>query len=322
MRLRKFFLLLAPLVLFPLLAQAELVDKIAAVVNDQIVALSEVQKRAAPQLAAIAQIADPAKRTQARSKALHDALEQLIDEKLVDQQIKLLDIQVSDQDVDTYIQSVKAQQHYDDAKLAQVIRQQGFTQKAFRDFVRKNIARRRLLTMKVSGKVKVTDDDLKAAYNQYKRLEGQDFEVHARHILIHVSADAPEAEVQAAYQKAEAIAEEARKPGVDFAKLAKEKSEDASASDGGDLGWFGHGVMEEAFEKAAFTTPPGKVSDPVRTDYGWHVIKVIARRPVKVKSFAEVKDQLKEKLRREQLAKYGDEYEKDLRSKAIIEVKL
>ncbi len=146
--------------------------------------------------------------------------------------------------------------------------------------------------------------------------------MHARHILVQVAPKATPEQVEAARLKALALANEARKPGVDFAALAKKKSEGPSAADGGDLGFFRRGVMVAEFEKAAFALPVGGVSDPVRTKFGWHVLKVEERRAVPPKPFEEVKEQLREKMLRAQLEKYTDQYVQELRAAGDGAVKL
>jgi peptidyl-prolyl cis-trans isomerase SurA len=80
--------------------------------------------------------------------------------------------------------------------------------------------------------------------------------------------------------------------------------------------------MVPEFDKVAFALPQGGVSDPVRTHFGWHVIKVEERKSVAVKPFEEMKDQLQEKLTREQLEKYADQYVKELRQQATVEVRI
>jgi len=121
--------------------------------------------------------------------------------------------------------------------------------------------------------------------------------------------------------KAAALADEARKPGVDFAELAKKKSEGPSAADGGDLGFFRRGVMVPEFERAAFNLPVGGVSDPIRTKFGWHVIKVEERRALAAKGFDDLKDQIRNKLLQQQLEKYTDQYVQELRAQAVVEEK-
>lgn len=130
----------------------------------------------------------------------------------------------------------------------------------------------------------------------------------ASHILIRVDSGAPEAAVAAARAKADQLLAQVRKAPADFAKLAKDNSQDpGSAAKGGDLDWFGRGAMVKAFEDAAFALKDGQVSDVVRSDFGFHVIRVTGVRPEHVKPFEEVKAEILAELKREAgMKKYAD----------------
>ena len=303
-------------------AHAELVDKVAAVVNDDIIALSEVEKRAAPELARANADRDPQQRSELRKKAIQNALDQLIAEKLMEKEMDELGISVTEQEVDLGIEDVRKQNNLEAEQFEQALRGEGYTMKDYRDFMRKHLRRLKLVNLKVRSKVKISEKDLRAAYDQWARLEQSDPEIHARHILVKVEPNASPEQVAKAEEKAKALAAEARKPGVDFAELAKKKSDGPSAAEGGDLGTFRRGMMVPEFDKVAFSLPVGGVSDPVRTRFGWHVIKVEERRSVGVKSFEEMKDQLQEKLAREQMEKYTDQYVRELRQQAAVEVRI
>ena len=313
---------LAALLTVAVPASAELVDRVAAVVNSDIITLSEVEARAAPELARLAAQGDPKQRAALREQVLKRALDGLIGEKLMEAQIRDLAIEVTDPEVELGLEDVRRQNNVDAEQFERMLGQEGFTLAAYKGFMKKHLARMKLVNLKVRSKVKVSDEDLKAAYNQLSHDESKDFEVHARHILLQLKPGAPKDEVEAAHKKALAIAEEARKPGVNFAELAKTKSEGPSAADGGDLGFFKRGVMVAEFEKAAFTLPVGGVSAPVRTKFGWHVIKVEERRSLSVQPFEAVKDQLRGQLLQGQLEKYTDQYVQELRAGAVVEVKL
>ncbi len=304
-------------------ARAELVDRVAAVVNRDIITLSEVQQRAAPELAQVETIREANKRAEARAQVLKRTLEVLIGEKLMEAEIREQGFTVSEADVEAAIEDVRRQNNITDpAQFEQLLRREGLTLASYRDMLRKQISRSQLLRVKVAPKVKVGEEDLKAAYAQYARMEGEDAEVHARHILVTVDPKATAEQVEAARQKALAIMEEARRPGMDFAALARARSEGPSAKDGGDLGFFRRGVMLPAFEKAAFSLKEGEVSEPVRTNVGWHVLKVEERRSVAVPSYEEVKPRLEAQLRQEKTEKFIEQYVQELRQKAAIEVKI
>jgi peptidyl-prolyl cis-trans isomerase D len=121
-------------------------------------------------------------------------------------------------------------------------------------------------------------------------------QLHARHILI-APKTKDDAGWAAALQRANEVWKKATAPHADFAALAKEYSDDpGSKASGGDLGWFGRGRMVKQFEDAAFALKPGGVSTPVRTQFGYHIIKLEEQRPAAVRPLAEVRDQIKDKL--------------------------
>jgi len=226
-------------------------------------------------------------------------------------------------EVDEAMADVKKQNGITDpAQFEQLLSREGYTLKSYRDFLTKQISRSRLMQMRVATKVKITEEDLKAAYAQYSKLEGEEFEVHARHILVTVDAKATPEQVEEARKKAEAIAAEARRPGMNFEALARARSEGPSKEDGGDLGFFRRGVMVPAFEQAAFSLKVGEVSNPIRTNFGWHVLKVEERRAIGVTSYEEMRSKLELQLRQQKTEKFVDQYVQELRKKAVIEVKL
>jgi peptidyl-prolyl cis-trans isomerase C len=152
------------------------------------------------------------------------------------------------------------------------------------------------------GKAAVTDAALKKVYDDAaKQISGEE-EVHARHILVGTEAEAKEVIAKL-------------KKGADFAELAKKESKDPGASDGGDLGFFTKDQMVPEFSAAAFALKPGQISDPVKSQFGWHVIKVEEKRARKAPPFDQVKPQLEAFVIRKAQA----EYVAKLRSDAKIE---
>lgn len=303
-------------------ARAEVVDRVAAVVNNDIIALSEVEQRVAPELSRLSTERDPAKRGAARTELLKKSLDSLIGEKLLEAALKELNIEVTDQEVELGIDDVRKQNNLPAEQFEQLLRNEGYSMASYREFMKKQLARLKLINLKVRSKVKVSDEDLKGEYARMSRMESEDVEVHARHLLVQVPPKASAELIETTRQKAVALAAEARKAGVDFAELAKAKSEGPSAKDGGDLGFFRRGVMVAEFEREAFKLPIGGVSDPIRTKFGWHVIKVEERRALSAKPFEEMKEQLKDRLIRSQLEKFTEQYVQELRQAAAVEVKL
>jgi peptidyl-prolyl cis-trans isomerase C len=148
----------------------------------------------------------------------------------------------------------------------------------------------------------VSEDDAKKIYDEKIATMTPEQEVHARHILVETK------------EEAEEIAKRL-KDGEDFAKLADEKSKDANA-EGGDLGFFTRGQMLKPFEDAAFALDVGEISEPVQTQFGWHIIKVEEKRDQKLPTFDEVKEAIMAQLvqQKAQVVVTG------LRDKAEIEI--
>ena len=130
-----------------------------------------------------------------------------------------------------------------------------------------------------AGKAALSDEALHKVYDEAVKQMGNEQEVHARHILVPTE------------DEAKAIAAELKK-GADFATLAKEKSKDPGAADGGDLGYFTKDQMVPEFSDAAFKLDKGQISDPVHTQFGWHIIKVEDKRTKPTPTFDQVKAQL------------------------------
>ncbi len=147
-------------------------------------------------------------------------------------------------------------------------------------------------------KAAVSDDDL----TDYYEINADEFSepemAHARHILFRVNENADPEEVAKAHDRADAVLKMARE-GIDFAELAKEYSEGPTAKDGGDLGWFAKDQMVKPFSDAAFSMKIGEISELVRTQFGFHIIKLEERREARSRTFEEVKDELRTKLTRE-----------------------
>jgi peptidyl-prolyl cis-trans isomerase D len=141
--------------------------------------------------------------------------------------------------------------------------------------------------------VSVTDDELKAVYQQNIQQYEVPDRVHAEHILL-MTVGKTDAEVAEVKKQAEDILAQARKKGANFEELAKKYSEDpGSKTKGGDLGWLVRGQTVPEFEKAAFTQPKGEISDLIRTQYGFHIIKVLDKETAHTKPFEEVKDSIR-----------------------------
>jgi peptidyl-prolyl cis-trans isomerase C len=141
------------------------------------------------------------------------------------------------------------------------------------------------------GKAATTDEAMKKVYEEASKQITGEQEVRARHILVESEDDA------------KAVKAELDK-GADFAEVAKKKSKDPGAADGGDLGFFTKEQMVPEFSAVAFTLEPGKISDPVKSQFGWHIIKVEEKRSRQAPAFDQVKGQIETYVTRKAQADY------------------
>ena len=148
------------------------------------------------------------------------------------------------------------------------------------------------------SQMSVSDDEVKQYYEEHQSEFGTQEQRQASHILITVAKQATDADKQAAKAKAEQVLQQVKQSPAKFAALAKEYSQDpGSAANGGDLGMFGRGAMVKPFEDSVFNLKVGDVSGLVQTDFGYHIIKLMAVKPAKVQSLSEMKSLIAQRLK-------------------------
>jgi peptidyl-prolyl cis-trans isomerase D len=153
----------------------------------------------------------------------------------------------------------------------------------------------------LGAEIPVDPADVRRQYDGNARRYGKPEERQVSHILIAVKPDASEADQAAAKKRAEELLAQAKKNPAQFAELAKSASQDpGSAGQGGDLGMIERdGSMPKPFEDAVFSMKPGEIAGPIRTDFGWHILKLTAIEPAKLRSFDEVKGQIEQDLKKQ-----------------------
>ncbi len=143
--------------------------------------------------------------------------------------------------------------------------------------------------------ITVTENEIKGFYELNRGSYEVPAKVRARHTLLKVSPDAPESEVKSVKEEALKILERAES-GEDFSELAEKYSQGPTSAHGGDLGYFKRGEMAKPFEDLAFSLKPGDIGGPVRTQFGWHIVKVEDKNEAKIKSLSEVRDQIRARV--------------------------
>ncbi len=302
----------------PAMAAPHVVDRVAAIVNEEMIPLSEVYARAIPHMVRLEQ---EGRATADNKKAILKAsLEESIADRLLAAEQKIYGIEVTDAEVEAALDDVRMQNRMDRDTFERALSAQGMTMDAYRDKLRQDLASMRLVSFKVRSKVKISEEDIQAEYANMVRDAKTDFEVRARHIVIQVPKNADADTEAKARQRALELTQRA-KAGEDFEALARKYSESASREMGGDLGFFKRGDMVPAFEKVAFGQEPGEVSEPVRTPFGWHIIQTVERRARDLPSIDALRGKIQEKLSRVQMQKQTEKYVMELRAKAEVVIK-
>jgi peptidyl-prolyl cis-trans isomerase D len=176
-------------------------------------------------------------------------------------------------------------------------------------------------TSKIESGVQITQQELQAYYDQHRDQYRTPEQVKVSHILIKTPLPGPDGKVdekgvQDAQRRAEGLLKQL-KGGANFEDLAKKYSEDpGSAKQGGSLGWIGRGRTVPEFEKAAFSLPIGKISDLVKSSYGFHIIRVDAKQDAHMKTLDEVKDQIEPILKQQQAQQLAQKDADDLLQQA------
>jgi peptidyl-prolyl cis-trans isomerase C len=222
----------------------------------------------------------------------------LIDQTLIEDKIEETKVEVPEAEIDKEFQKFKAR-FPNEAKFKEFLGKQELTVEKIKSDIGKSLKVKQYLAQKAN--LDLGDEALEKYYEEHKEDYKQEASIKARHILIKVPEGADEAKIAEAKKKAEELAEKAREKNTDFAELARKNSQGPSATNGGLLDYFTPDRMVKPFSEAAFSLEPGKISDPVRTKFGFHVIKVIDKKDAETKSFEEVKDSIKKRLENEGL---------------------
>jgi len=246
-------------------------------------------------------------------------LDRLIDIELLYEASQQEKIQVDDKAIQEKLASFR--QHFpSDAEFQEFLKKNQLTEPVMKQQLRRKMSIEGLqqkLFDRLSAEVKVSDAELKQFYDENKESIKQPEKVRASHILVAVDQNADEATKKAAMEKIKGIQKKLEEGG-DFAKLAEENSDCPSKANGGDLNFFVREQMVQPFSDAAFSTPVGKISGIVTTEYGYHLIKVTDKQPEKIFTFDEVKDKINNYLTQKKIDEKFEAYMKALRDKAKI----
>ena len=244
-------------------------------------------------------------------------LESLIGRELLYQESQKQGVTVQEAAINEQVSKLK-DRFSSEAEFNRALSEANLSEAAIKSEFKRGMAIQQFIDKQFVQKVTVPEKESKAYYDSHPDVFKQPEQVRARHILIKVDPGADESQKVEAREKLKLVQEKLQK-GEDFATLAKEFSEGPSSAKGGDLGYFGRGQMVKPFEEVAFTVKPGEVSDIVETKYGYHLIKVIDKKPETTIAYEDVKEKLEHHLKQEKVQREVSLYVEKLKEEAQVE---
>lgn len=269
-------------------AEGVLVDRIVAQVNDDIITLYELNRKAAPFIKRVQAMARPLEEERRMIYELREkVLNQMVDEKLTDQEIERYNIRVSEEAIDNTIEEMKKQRRMTDQQLRDSLQKEGLTMEEYRTQMKNQILRVRLVNREVKSKIVITDEDIRAYYEKNKAQYVGEGRVDLRHAMMAVSPSAGEAEKQALRDKMAVIRQKVI-DGTPFDDAVRESVPSSEIKDVGYLGSFALNDLAPQILAALEGLKAGDVTDIVDTGQGLQFFYVEAMSEGQGKTLEEV----------------------------------
>ncbi|MEC8022596.1 MAG: peptidylprolyl isomerase [Myxococcota bacterium] len=291
-----------------------LYDRVRATVDDQVITQYELHRQFEPLMGAAYEILDPAEREKWLHERRMQVLDQLIDTELILREAKKLDLEVSPADIANYLNRLKADNSWTEEQLLDFVKRNGFRDMAgYHRHVEKEMLKARTVGYRLASRVRPSKEELDRAFKRnYYGGEYED-QIRAQHIFIRVPPLVSGRQLQALSQRAQEIRSLVLAETKSFAELASGFTDDKNGAQGGDLGYFRHCEMTPEFEKEAFKLKVGEISEVVRTSLGFHIIRVVDRRKIKIDNKQRVLRCLQMNLEMDNQVKAYQGYTKELR---------
>jgi len=317
LRRLSFLILVASLWLEPLFA-AEVCNRVVAVVNNDVITLYELNNRMKEMTGV------PAEELMQKNEAMYrdtrqKILELLIDEKIAQAKIKELRIQVSEKQVDNFLEKMKRDNQWTQEDLVAGLEKEGFSYEKYRERIKRDIERSQLIEYEIRSKIIIREEAIQKYYEEYKGTFGVAEKVHLAGIFLMRKNLKSEEEMRELYKKAQDLSAKL-KAGADFGQMAGTYSEGPGAKQGGDLGQFTVDHLEAGLKSVVEALPEGGISDPLVRPNGIQIIKVVKKQTGKIRSLEEMKEAIYGILYQEEVNRRYQSWIKELRDSAYTRV--
>lgn len=295
------------------------VDRIIAKVNEKIITQSELEERVFVKMMSLQKA--NVQPLPSKEKVMYDELERMIEERLLIDAGQKLGLKVGEENITKAINEIKANNGLGDGDLERMLQAESKTMEEYKGNIHDQIMISRVVSFEVRKRVTVSKEEIEEYYTQHLKDYWVSEKLRLRHILFLMDDKVPEEDKRIKRERAQLALKRIRS-GADFIAIAKEFSEDISASTGGDLGELERGKMVPEFEKAAFLLKEGEVSGLVETTYGLHIIKVDKIIPGETLPLDKVEGAIRNRFMDEKMKVEYREYLSQLRKNAFIENRL
>jgi peptidyl-prolyl cis-trans isomerase SurA len=291
-------------------ASADVVERVVATVNNQAIFLSDLRGRAVPFLPQVAEAPTETERASRLKELYEELLTFLIDEKLIRQLADSSGIRVTDADVDNAIENLRLQNNMTEEQFEEALAAQGLGNAQYRKELKRQLVRLKVMNERVRSRVNVTEEEVRARYEQRARGKGNELRLQVSYLVVPVGDRASAIQVAAKRQEAETLR----------ASLTPENfNARASRLGGGELGWLSQGDLPEELERAVLPLSPGEISEPVRGSKGFHIFFLQDRQVgTDFPSYEEMKQELYREMLDAAMQRQEKVFLDEMRRKAVI----
>ena len=314
-RIAAILLIGGAVMLGPAQVDAEVLERILAVVNDEIISDQDLQLVMAPVLAQYRTIYSGAEFDEKLKEAREEFLSRVIEEKLVLSEAKRKLVIVKDEEVDELLSDV--QNKFPNREFfSKAISEQGLTEKKLWNRLHDQLMTQKLVAYEVKSRVSVSPGEVNDYYKSHSQEFTQDERIKLQHILVRIGARSEEEAktfAESLYARLEA--------GGLFDELARQYSEGAEAKEGGEMGWIEKGQLLGEIDNIVFSLNKGQYTHPIKSSLGFHLFKVVDVEKFAVKPLSDVRDQIQDLIFKEKLQVRLAQWMKDLKKNAYISIR-
>ncbi len=301
---------------------AEVIDRIVAVVNNDLISLDDLNRKFQPYLEKIKTMGyPPDKESQMIFKVREDVLNQLIDQKLTDQEIARYKITASDKEVDIAIERIKTANSLTDEGFRQAIGKEGMTLEEYRKLTKENILRATLVNREIKSKIVVTKEDVKAYYDAHPDLYGFEEKFRLANVMIK-SPESPDSAGRMQMHQKMAEILQALKAGKSIDEVIQAFSDSNAKVQGGELGSFSLSAMDPKIREAVKDLAPGQYSKVIETDFGPQIFRLLDKQKTTSKTLEAASVEIENKLYKEIVDQKYAKWLEELRSRSAIKITL